>query len=154
MTYTDDVNAALMGGGKVKSASFEKVGDFLSGTIVRRQMKQQTEYGSNEPLFWDEGKPKMQIVVIVQTPDQDDEDDNGERGVYIKLPSQMAQAVREAVAAAGADGLMDGGVLTLKYTGNRKSPKNPKFTQKVYEAAYRPPAFSTPIPDEDDAPPF
>lgn len=148
----DDVNAALMGGGKVKSASFEKVGDYLSGVIVRRQMKQQTEYGSNEPQFWDDGKPKMQIAVVVQTPDQDDEDDNGERGLYIKLPSQMAQAVREAVSAAGADGLEDGGVLSVKYTGTRKSPKNPKFTQKIYEVGYRPPANSTSIPDEP--PPF
>lgn len=154
MTAADDVNAALMGGGKVKSASFEKVGDFLSGTIVRRQMKQQTEYGSNEPLFWDDGKPKMQIVVIVQTPDQDDDDDNGERGLYIKLPSQMAQAVRDAVSAAGADGLEDGGVISVKYTGTRKSPKNPKFTQKIYEVGYRPPANSTPIPPDPDDLPF
>ena len=145
----DPVNDALMSSGRTKSASFEKEGDFVSGTILSRDYRQQTEYGSNEPLFWDDGKPRMQIVLRVQTPDQDNEEDDGVRGVYIKNPSQMWQATKDAVEAAGADGMHVGGIISIKYVGMRKSPKNPKFTQKVYEVGYRPPTSR-----DDDAPPF
>ena len=153
---SEDVNAVLMGGG-VKSASFKSHGDLVQGEIIRTEMRQQTEFGSSTPLTWDDGKPRMQIVVTLQTPDEDEDGDDGVRGVYIKVPSQMLQAVRDAVRGAGADGLEDGGILSIKYVSDRKSPTNPKFTQKIYEAGYRAPKRVTRLPDDGDPgpePPF
>ena len=136
----------------MKSASFKNIGDTVSGEIIRMETRQQTEFGSSTPLVWDDGKPRMQIVVTLQTPDQDDEEDDGVRGVYIKVPSQMLQAVRDAVRGAHAEGLEEGGILSVKYVSNRKSPSNPKFTQKIYEVGYRAPKRVVRLPDDDPQP--
>jgi len=148
---SEDVNTVLMGGG-VKSASFEKFGDVISGEIIRTEMRQQTKFGSGEPLTWDDGKPRMQIVVVLQTPDQDDEQDDGTRGVYIKVPSQMLRAVREAVRTARADGLEEGGILSIKYVSEEKPSKKGFNPQKVYEAHYRAPRHVTKLPADDGDP--
>ena len=146
---TDDVNSVLMGGG-VKSASFENFGDFVQGEIIRTEMRQQTKFGSGEPLTWDDGQPRMQIVAVLQTPDQDDEQDEGVRGVYIKVPSQMLRAVREAVRAERADGLEEGGILSIKYVSDEKPSKKGFNPQKVYEANYRAPRRVQRLPDDGD----
>lgn len=147
----EDVNSVLMGGG-VKSASFENFGDFVQGEIIRTEMRQQTKFGSGEPLTWEDGKPRMQIVVVLQTPDQDDEQDEGVRGVYIKVPSQMLRAVREAVRGARSEGLEEGGILSIKYVSEEKAAKKGFHPQKIYEATYRAPKRVQRLPDDDGDP--
>jgi hypothetical protein len=125
----------LMSGGGAKAAKFPTAGTAVSGPIVREpEVAQQTEFGTGKPLFWDDGKPRNQLVVQIQTDQRDDSEDDGVRSIYIKGKS-LTNAVREAVKAAGAPGLEVGGVLTITYTGDGKAERG--MPPKLYTAQYR-----------------
>lgn len=119
-----DPNAFLMGGGGAKSARFTTVGDEVGGRIVSEpEVKQQTEFvrggGAGKPLFWDNGDPKMQLVVKVQTDLREDAEDDGVRALYLKggfKRDTTQKAAADAVRAAGAQGLKVGGELYLRLT--------------------------------------
>jgi len=76
----DEVNDFLMGQG-AKSFPFDKVGDQVTGEIVDASKQQQTNMEDGKPAFWDDGNPKMMVVVTLQTDLKDDEDDDGKRTV-------------------------------------------------------------------------
>ena len=62
-----DPNGWLMSGG-VGSAKFDAHGDCVNGTITETpELRQQTDFDTGAPLFWDDGKPKMQLVVTLAT---------------------------------------------------------------------------------------
>jgi hypothetical protein len=125
----------LMSGGGAKAAKFPSPGTTVSGSVVREpEVAQQTEFGTGRPLFWDDGKPRNQLVVQIQTDQRDDSEDDGIRSIYIKGKS-LTNAVREAVKAAGAPGLEVGGVLTITYTGDGKAERG--MPPKLYTAEYR-----------------
>lgn len=133
---TQDANDILMGGG-IKSASFKEKGAKVSGIVARKpEVQQQRDFDSGKPLTWDDGKPREQIKVVLSTDLRDDEDDDGERAVYLK--GGMLKAVREAVKAAGEKGIAAGGKLAIKYVkdGERKGKLNPP---KIYAAKYEAP---------------
>lgn len=125
----------LMSGDGAKSAKFPTPGTTVTGAIVREpEVAQQTEFGTGKPLFWDDGKPRNQLVVQIQTDARDDADDDGVRSIYIKGKS-MTNAVREAVKTTGAAGLEVGGVLSVTYTGDGKAERG--MPPKLYTAQYR-----------------
>lgn len=136
----DAVNDFLMGGGGAPSAKFDVLGRTYKGTIVESEVRQQTEVGTNEPLFWKDGNPKMQAVVTLQTDERDPsiEDDDGRRKLYIK--GQMQQAVRDAVREAGESEFRKGGMLAVKYHANGEASQRGFTPPKLYVAQYRPPA--------------
>ena len=133
---TQDANDFLMGGG-VKSAKFEKPGSKVSGTIARKpELQQQRDFDSGKPLTWDDGQPRQQVKVILATAERDDEEDNGERALYLK--GGLLKSVQAAIKAAGEKGLAVGGKLAVKYTkdGEKKGKLNPP---KLYVAKYEAP---------------
>ena len=146
---TMDPNAFLMGTGG-RSAKFKAVGDKVSGVIFGMEMRQQTSI-DGDPLVWDDGKPRMQMVVTLLTKDHEDEDDDGLRRVFIK--GQMQKAVRDAVMKAGQRGLGEGGELAIQYTGDAEPTRRGVSGAKQYRARYEAPQVAVPD-DEDDAPPF
>jgi hypothetical protein len=44
-----------------------EVGDKISGTIVNVKRVQQTDFTDGTPLTWNDGSPRMQTVVELQT---------------------------------------------------------------------------------------
>jgi hypothetical protein len=125
-----------MGGG-VKSAQFKTTGATVKGAIARKpEVQQQRDFTKGTPLTWDDGAPRQQVKVILATDERDDEDDNGERAVYLK--GGLLTAVRAAVKEAKAKGLEIGGKLIVKYTGDgeKKGNLNPP---KLYKAKYEAP---------------
>jgi hypothetical protein len=138
-THLDEANEFLLAGGVI-SAKFETADTTVTGSICRPpEVQQQREIDTGKPKFWEDGKPRQQIVVHLQTTSRDPEieDDDGIRALYVR--GNMLRAVREAVRKAGAK-LEVGGVLTVTYTsdGERKAAGfNPP---KLYTAAYVPAA--------------
>jgi hypothetical protein len=131
-----DANDYLMSGG-VKSAKFEKPGAKISGVIARKpELQNQRDFDKGTPLIWDDGQPRQQIKVVLLTDQTDDDDDNGERALYLK--GGLLKAVRAAISAAKAKGLETGGKLAVKYTadGEKKGKLNPP---KLYVAKYEAP---------------
>jgi len=135
-----DPNAWLMGGGG-KSARFDNVGDSITGTITTPpEVKQQTNFDTGKPEFWDNGDPKMQLVVTLATDlrDPTDAEDDGTRRLYVK--AKLQQAVRDAVRASSAIGLEVGGRLTVTYSGDGEAPRKGANPPKLYTATYIPAA--------------
>jgi len=149
MTNYADPNAFLMGGG-AKSAKFEAEGDKVVGTILSMEVKQQTDIKTGTPRTWDNGDPMMQLVVTLHTDERDDEDDDGNRTLYIK--GQMQKAVQDAVRKSGARGLAEGGRLGVKFVSTAE-PKQRGFNgAKQYAAQYEAPVVQVGADYGDDEP--
>ena len=129
--------ADLFFGDSSKSAKFDAVGDTVGGPITHiGEARQQTDFRTGELLTWNDGSPRMQLPVTVQTSlrDPSNPTDDGKRTFYIK--GEMKKAVQAALTAAGAK-MAVGGVLTISYVGEEPTKGFPK---KLYAATYAPPA--------------
>lgn len=149
MTATDP-NAFLMQSG-AKSFKFATVGTVAKGSIVSLELQQQRDL-DGVPKWWDDAKaqPMMQVRIVLQTDERDPEitDDDGQRAVYAK--GNMQQAIRDAVKAAGASEISEGGVLAVQYTGDGTASKKGQNPPKQYRAEYKAPS-STPTSISADA---
>ena len=129
-----------------KGVKFDVVGATVTGTVKSApRERQQTKFGSQDPDFWPNGDPKMQILVDLQTQERADANDDGERTLYV-ASKNMKRAISDAIRAAGAPDLQPGGTLTVQYLGNDPAPKNPQNPAKMYAAQYTAPtsAFAQP----------
>lgn len=135
---TTDPNAFLMSSG-IKSFKFEQVNATAKGPILSLEMQQQRDIKDNTPKWWDDAKsqPMMQLRVVLKTDERDGDDDDGARAIYVR--GQMQQAVRDAVKAAGANVIEEGGILAVQYTGNGTASKPGFNPPKEYRAQYAPP---------------
>lgn len=134
---TIDPNAWLMGSG-APSARFDQPGDTVTGRIVSvPELRQQTDFTSGKPLFWENGDPRMQLVVTLSTDLRDPQvaDDDGTRRVYVK--GQLQKVVQQAVRLAQAPGLEVGGTLTVTYTGDGEAKQRGMNPPKLYAATYQ-----------------
>jgi rhodanese-related sulfurtransferase len=131
-------------------AKFSTVGTTISGTIFAEPvLKQQRDFMSKQPLAWEDGTPRMQLLIPLQL------DDGTKVTVYCK--GQMRQAVKEALNNAGAKSPEVGGHLTVAYVGDEPVPG--LTAAKVYQAEYKPPAPASGSWGEqqaldDDEPPY
>lgn len=129
-------NDLLMGGG-TKSARFDTIGTTVGGRIVRpAAARQQTDFDSGKPKFYDDGNPMMQVVVPIQTNlrDPQDQADDGVRNIYIR--GQMTEAVRTAVRSVGGSGLEVGGELYITFVREEPNSRGRGKDKKVYSARY------------------
>ena len=130
------------------SWKFTTPGDTHTGTIIEvGDARQATEFGSNEPAFWDREKtrPKMQVAVTLDTAERDPQDanDTGKRTLWVVEDGRsgsILSAIRQAVHQAGAGTIDIGGQLTVSFSGFDPNSKNPANPRKIYSASYVPPA--------------
>jgi hypothetical protein len=132
----------LLGGGG-SSAKFGNIGDTITGTIISTDVQQQTDIKTGAPLTWDNGDPRQQLVVRLQTEqrDPDNPDDEGVRAVYVKGSKKagtqsMHDAVATAVRTAGGKGLEPGGTLTVTFVGEEPPVSKGLDPRKLWEAVY------------------
>lgn len=133
-----DPTSFLMASG-TKAFKFDEIGATAKGTIVSLEMQQQRDIKDNTPKWWDDAKtqPMMQLRVVLQTDERDGEDDDGHRALYVR--GNMQQAVRDAIKAAGATTIEEGGTLAVQYTGNGTASKPGFNPPKEYRSQYAPP---------------
>lgn len=130
------------------SWKFTNPGDTHTGTITEvGDARQATEFGSNEPAYWDREKtrPKMQVAITLDTAERDPQDanDTGKRTLWVVEDGRSGSilaAIRHAVAQAGAGTIDIGGQLTVTFSGFDPNSKNPANPRKIYSASYVPPA--------------
>ena len=130
------------------SWKFTTPGDTHTGTITEvSDARQATEFGSNEPAYWDREKtrPKMQVAVTLDTAERDPQDanDTGKRTLWVVEDGRsgsILSAIRQAVHQVGAGTIDIGGQLTVTFSGFDPNSKNPANPRKVYSASYVPPA--------------
>ncbi|MGW9345559.1 hypothetical protein ACWGR3_28820 [Streptomyces albidoflavus] len=122
-----------------KGLKFDVVGVTHTGTVkAAPRERQQTKFGSQDPDFWPNGDPKMQILVDLQTDQREDPNDDGTRTLYV-ASGNLKRAISDAIRNAGASDLLPGGVLTVQYVGNDPASKNPANPAKMYAAQYTAP---------------
>lgn len=130
------------------SWKFTNPGDTHTGTITEvGDARQASEFGSNEPAYWDREKtrPKMQVAITLDTTERDPQDanDTGKRTLWVVEDGRSGSilaAIRHAVAQAGAGTIDIGGQLTVAFSGFDPNSKNPANPRKIYSASYVPPA--------------
>jgi hypothetical protein len=144
-----DPNDFLLGSGGASFSWKEKpLGTTIEGTIARApEVRQQTDLQTGNPLTWDNGDPKMQLVVALQTTLREDDDDDGVRNLYVKGSKKpesksLHAAVAGAVQAARAKGLEVGGHLKVTLTGKRPSTTKGFNDANEFAAVYTPASAS------------
>lgn len=146
MTITDPNDFLLSSG--VPSFKFDAIGATAKGPIISLDMQQQRDFNTGLPVAWDDGKPKMQLRIVLATDAADGDQDNGHRAIYVK--GQLQQAVRDAIKLAGAQKIEVGGTLAVRYDSDGDPPKKGLNAPKQYRAKYEPPAPSATAVDADD----
>jgi hypothetical protein len=112
-------------------AKFANIGDDIVGRIVELRDQQMREFGTNKPLAWDDGSPRLELVVVLATDKREDEDDTGYREVHIKGYGIQREALREACKKAGRPPIV-GDLFRAVYVGNERAVSG-GFAAKRYE---------------------
>lgn len=148
-TDLDIINAGLMGS-DARSAFGQgaKPGDQLTGEIVAVERRHRRHRETGELLYWvnrkptpaEGGQPVYDNVLLVQTDQATDEDDDGMRALY--LDRDVQRAIREAIRASGAEGVAIGGrIVGLLFVGADPAIKGARrYSAKAYEPPVAQPA--------------
>lgn len=129
----------LFSGGGAPAASFSEIGDSITGVILNAEARQQTDFDSGEALTWDDGKPRMEVVITLSTKlrDPEIEDDEGERRLFCR--GQMLTAMRGAVKKAKDKKPRIGGRLTVTFSDEGEQKKRGFNKPKLFTVTYEPP---------------
>ncbi len=136
----------VMFGAKGPKSAFKK-GDLIGlevGGIVlgTPEVRQSTDLDSGEPAVWPDGKPKMEIIVTVQTALKDDAEDDGKRRFFLKQSSDILRAVRAALEKTGVTEIEEGGYLAIKFTSEGTAAKPHWSAPRKHSAVYQKPKVS------------
>lgn len=143
--------------GSSKSWKPEAIGDKISGKIIKIERKQQTDMISGEPLEWNDGSPRMQTIVQLQTDLRDDADDDGVRSLWLKGGKNFEAAegkghsgevaLVEAAKKAGVKTIEEGSDLTTILSGFAKPTSRGFQAAKLYAMRLEPAVSSVSVDD-------
>jgi hypothetical protein len=149
-------------------------GAYVQGTVLDMKEVQKSEYveggGVGKPEFWDNGDPKMQYRVTLQTELRDPTNaaDDGKRDVYLDgrrkanddgTKSKLCAVLDAVRAVTGGTQLQRGGKLTLQWTSGMGFSGDPRCYTAWYEApalnlgGTPPPGVAPAAPPVQAAPP-
>ena len=107
-------------------------GQSVTGVIDLIETSQMRDFQTKQPAYWNDGRPQMQIHIVLQTTLRDPsvEDDDGRRSLWIKGWGVQLKAFREACRQAGVKAPKAGDELTATFTGlgeRGNAPQPPKI---------------------------
>ena len=90
---------------KPTSARTSQPGDTVTGVIEKIETTQVNDFQTKQPAFWNDGRPKEQIHVIIQTQLRDPsvDDDDGRRSLWIKGWGIQLKAFRGCLPSGGRE---------------------------------------------------
>lgn len=143
MNPNDDIFAAmdrgLAGGSKSAFTSDSLPGDTITGAVVSVDYKQVNDFNAGEPAYFPSGDPKMQFVIVIQTDQRDDEDDDGRRTIYIPAWGSKKQALVDAMRAEGmrkaSEAFATGNIFTATFVEELQK-QNPQTRARYREKVY------------------
>lgn len=109
-------------------------GDAVTGVIEKIETTQVNDFQTKQPAFWNDGRPKEQIHVIIQTRLRDPsvDDDDGRRSLWIKGWGIQLKAFRDACRQAGVKIPKPGDTITERFVGLSQRGDAP-HPPKVFE---------------------
>ena len=115
-------------------------GDSVTGVIEKIEATQVNDFQTKQPAFWNDGRPKEQIHVIIQTQLRDPsvDDDDGRRSLWIKGWGIQLKAFRDACRQAGVKIPKPGDTITERFVGlgqRGDAPQPPKVSTVSSTAA-------------------
>ena len=115
-------------------------GDSVAGVIEKIETTQVNDFQTKQPAYWNDGRPKEQIHVIIQTQLRDPsvDDDDGRRSLWIKGWGIQLKAFREACRQAGVKIPKPGDTITERFVGldqRGDAPQPPKVFEFHIEPA-------------------
>lgn len=123
---------ALAGGSRFIKWDELGVGETVTGTIVAVDMRQARKFGSTDLDFWDDGKPKMQAIITINTGLKDDPEDDGHRSLSVNLWSGQRAALQAACKAVGVTEPQPGQKLTATWISGVGKSGDPRiFTYQL-----------------------
>lgn len=137
----DDVNDLLSGSGGLPpgikgSESFANIGDTVVMVVQGGKKVQKRAYGTGDPMFFADGNPMMQAAIYGTV-------DGEERTLYCN--GNMSAAIKDAVAAAGASSIAEGGTLKVRFDSEKDTGKGNPL--KEFKAKYEPPVATVSVDD-------
>lgn len=129
---TEPTLAGLLAGGG-KYAKWEHIGQIVRGRITHVHLRQETEFGSSTLATWDDGSPKMQVVIEVQTDVRDDADDDGRRNLVINIWGAQKRALVEACRKADVGEPRVGDMFEAKWMLGAGGARDPRQYQYVIQ---------------------
>ncbi len=144
--------------GGLTAAKWPTVGFVVEGTVTNAAMAQQRDFDSNELLVWNDGNPRMQLVVDLQseatgwtwkglrntkTPVPNDD---GMRAAYFK--GNMQKALTKALRDAGGAKFEKGGHMRIERIADVPNPDPKKQDALDFAITWTPATANTaPIAD-------
>lgn len=126
---------------RAPAIKFEKIGDKANGRIIDARREQARDFDTGAPLVWNDGSPRLQMVLTLEMPD-------GTTGtLYAKggnfTPAEgdgfsMQTAIAKAAQEAGATSIAVGAELAIALTGYSEPTRRGAQPAKLYRAQYRP----------------
>ena len=115
-------------------------GDTVTGVIEKIETTQVNDFQTKQPAFWNDGRPKEQIHVIIQTQLRDPsvDDDDGRRSLWVKGWGIQLKAFRDACRQAGVKIPKPGDTITERFVGfgqRGDAPQPPKVFEFHIEPA-------------------
>jgi hypothetical protein len=106
-------------------------GQSVTGVLDLIETSQMRDFQTKQPAYWNDGRPQMQIHIVLQTTlhDPSIEDDDGRRSLWIKGWGIQLKAFREACRQAGVKAPKQGDTITATFTGlgeRGNAPQAPK----------------------------
>lgn len=146
---SDSLNISELSRGP--AVKFEAIGDTAVGTIISVKREQQRDFDTGVGLTWDNGDPRLQTVIGLDTAD-------GEVTLYAKGGKvtvgsgeglTLEAAIVAAVRKAGASSIDPGAKLAVKHTGMSKPPKAGLNPTRLFVAQYEAPTKGSVAIDDD-----
>jgi hypothetical protein len=125
---------------------------FVTEVLDQAKALQSTNFESGEPAFWDAEQTRPKMAAVLNVTVLEGPHSVGEvRSIWAQIPSNLFIALKEAQDTAKAR-FAPGGILKLRFAGEKKHD-NPRFHPiKQYEAKYTPKVEPDPFIQEPPAP--
>lgn len=126
-------------------------GTFRGGQVISKRVTNQTKMGTAEVITWDNGEPRKQMEITVQTKERTDPQDDGKRVIFVK--GDGPRAAKAALREVNASDVSEGGWYYQAWVDEEPAKQAGFNAKKIFKVIYAPPGAPDPNPAAIAPPP-
>ena len=127
-----------LGGGRSFFNANSQPGATVTGTVTSVELTQYHDFQTKMPGYWKDGKPQLQMHIVIETDLREDAEDDGMRSIWIKGWGAQGRAFREARRLNGGKQVAKGDQFTATFTGYEPNAQPGKQPAKLYRYEIKP----------------